>query len=476
MLGRTRWKLVAWSAGSTLVVLVLLGSGLYAAIAQQLRAESEDRLQRRATVMAQRIPVVAQALPTGAVDRLFQGSAGCAAAAPEPGSDGGGTISSPPPAPVSASPAPSGDPGAPPTNSGTNPCPLVFSVSVGPGRDVQWSLPATIVDDPALPGVLVGGPGSGTIAMVSASFQPADASSVRGFLELDVMGIPMRVLTSTVEVGGQAIQLQVAQDRTVEVDTLQTTLVVLVVGGAGAVLAASGLGYRYAGRALVPIRDSLRHQREFAADASHELRTPLSVIRSNVQALRGRPRDADDGQMLDDIDAEAERMARLVDQLLLLARTDSGSQEVDIREVDLGQEAADAMDPLARVADAREVVLELDVAPAPMEGDPTRLRQLVSILVDNAIRHAPDQGHVWVHVGTTPQHATLTVDDDGPGVRPDDRERVFDRFWRAPDAPPGGSGLGLAIAAWIVDRHGGTIGVSDRPGGGARFQVRLPAS
>jgi signal transduction histidine kinase len=122
------------------------------------------------------------------------------------------------------------------------------------------------------------------------------------------------------------------------------------------------------------------------------------------------------------------------------------------------------------------VALELDVTPAPMDGDPTRLRQLVAILVDNAIRHAAVEGHVWVRVGSSPHQATLTVEDDGVGVRPEDRHRVFDRFWRAPDAPPGGSGLGLAIAAWIVDRHGGSIGVTDRAGGGACFEVRLPAS
>jgi signal transduction histidine kinase len=147
-----------------------------------------------------------------------------------------------------------------------------------------------------------------------------------------------------------------------------------------------------------------------------------------------------------------------------------------MRPVDLGQEASDALEPLVRVAQARDVDLELDVVPAPMTGDATRLRQLVAILVDNAIRHAPVAGHVRVRVAVHPRQVRLQVDDDGPGVRPADRSRVFDRFWRAPDAPAGGSGLGLAIAAWIVDRHAGSIAVTDRPGGGARFEVSLPAT
>jgi signal transduction histidine kinase len=352
----------------------------------------------------------------------------------------------------------------------------MLDVAAGPEEAMRWALPINIVADPSLPGVLIGGPASGTIAMVAAG-GPADGTTwTTGFRELDMSGTPMRVYTTQVDVDGQPLQLRVAMDRSLELDTLQSTLLVLLAGGAVSLAAAGALGYRYAGRALVPIQDALRHQREFAADASHELRTPLSVIRSNVDALRRRPLDDQGREMLEDIEGEADRMARLVDQLLLLARTDSGAQEVEVRPVDLAEETADAIEPLARLAGARGVEVELDMAPAPLHGDPVRLRQLVGILVDNAIRHAPTPGHVWVRVGRTANHATLTVDDDGPGVRPEDRARVFDRFWRASDAPAGGSGLGLAIAAWIVDRHAGSVQVSDRPGGGARFLVRLPVA
>jgi len=109
-------------------------------------------------------------------------------------------------------------------------------------------------------------------------------------------------------------------------------------------------------------------------------------------------------------------------------------------------------------------------------GDPVRLRQLVTILVDNAIRHSPPGGEVRVAVRTAGRSAGLSVEDDGPGVRPEDLPRVFDRFWRAPGAPEGGTGLGLAIAQWIVERHRGRITVSNRPSGGARFDVHLPAA
>ena len=130
---------------------------------------------------------------------------------------------------------------------------------------------------------------------------------------------------------------------------------------------------------------------------------------------------------------------------------------------------------------AREAGVEvrIDAEPVPLSGDVGRLRQLVVILVDNAIRHASAAAatgiaSVEVSVKAVEGSAVLTVDDDGPGLRPEDLPRVFDRFWRAPDAPDGGTGLGLAIARWVVERHGGTITAANRPTGGARFEVRLP--
>jgi signal transduction histidine kinase len=116
----------------------------------------------------------------------------------------------------------------------------------------------------------------------------------------------------------------------------------------------------------------------------------------------------------------------------------------------------------------------VDPVPAEVTGDPARLRQLVAILVDNALRHAPGGSRVEVGVRAEGPDAVLVVDDAGPGITPEDLPRVFDRFYRAAGAPGGGTGLGLAIAAWIVERHGGTIAATNREGGGARFTVRLP--
>ena len=257
---------------------------------------------------------------------------------------------------------------------------------------------------------------------------------------------------------------------------------VLIFGGLLAVVVAGGFGALYARRALAPIRVSLasqrlalRRQREFAADASHELRTPLTVIRSSVEYLTRHQSEpvAAVGDALDDITAEVAQLSTLVDDLLLLARSDSGAIELDRLPLDLGDVASEAASTLAQPAAENAVRISVDPEPAAVIGDPVRLRQLVAILVDNAIRHSPPGGEVRVTVRGGERTVALSVEDDGPGISTEDLPRVFDRFWRAPGAPAGGTGLGLAIAHWIVERHAGRITVANHAGGGARFDVQL---
>jgi len=362
-------------------------------------------------------------------------------------------------------------------------------------------------DDTTRYGYIFGGPGSGTYAMildpngnvVLGPRQPpppaglpyqagvdAAADSGRDVRTSKIGDTPVRILTETVQVPTRGtFTLQVVQDRTTEQQTLEVITFVLLVGGLLVLVVSFGFGTVYARRALVPIRESLtnqrsalRRQREFAADASHELRTPLTVIRSSVEHLQ-RHRDrpvADVGDALEDIDDEVRHMTAIVEDLLLLARSDSGAIALEHVPVDLGDVAADGASALGKPANDRGIRVVVDPQPAVVSGDPARLRQLVMILVDNAIRHSPSDGRVGVAVRALSAGASLTVEDDGPGIRPEDLPHVFERFYRAPGAPGGGTGLGLAIAAWIVDRHGGRIEVANRAEGGARFVVNLPAT
>ena len=342
-----------------------------------------------------------------------------------------------------------------------------------------------------------GGPGAGTITLLVNAERdfvgaaPEDntglpveegvAAALDGDTDMRLATVgdaPVRVYSEPVEVRGNRHVLQIVQNRATEQRTLNSLLGALVIGSLAAMALAGGVGFAYAGRALVPIRESLRRQREFAADASHELRTPLTIVRGSVEHLRSH---ADQpvgkvGDALADIEGEVDHLTGLVDDLLLLARSNSGAVELRREPVELADVAGEALQRLRPLADSRGVQLTLDAAPAVVAGDPDRLRQLIAILVDNAVRHTPAGRAVRVTVAPGGGHATLAVDDEGPGIRPEHLPHVFDRFWRAPDAPAGGTGLGLAIASWIAEHHHATLSAANRPGGGARFVLSLPAT
>jgi two-component system OmpR family sensor kinase len=220
---------------------------------------------------------------------------------------------------------------------------------------------------------------------------------------------------------------------------------------------------------------ALSAQRRFAADASHELRTPLTTIRTNAEFLTEHPDvgPVDRSEALADIAAESARMARLVDGLLTLARTDSGASP-ERRPVDLAGIALTVARTADRSVSERVVRLTSD-GPAVVEGDTDLLTRLLWILVDNAIRHGA--GEIDLDVRTADGSVLLTVADRGPGIAAEDRERVFERFAQTDASRTGdGAGLGLAIARSIVQAHGGTIEVRGRDGGGTVVAVELPAA
>lgn len=218
---------------------------------------------------------------------------------------------------------------------------------------------------------------------------------------------------------------------------------------------------------------SARAQRRFVADASHELRSPLATIHQNAEVARLHPESMSVGELAEVVLAEGERLQGLVDALLLLARLEDGARPMR-QVVDLDDLALD------EVHRSRHTSIQLDgagIQPARVNGDPRLLGLVLRNLVDNAVRHA--QSRVGVSLSSRDGWVEFAVEDDGSGIAPGDRARIFDRFVRLDEArarDEGGAGLGLAIVREIIDRHGGSVSVDDAPGGGARFTVRLPAS
>lgn len=217
---------------------------------------------------------------------------------------------------------------------------------------------------------------------------------------------------------------------------------------------------------------ALDAQRQFVADASHELRTPLTTIQGNAGLLADGPPISDEVRRAaaSDIVEESDRMARLVDRMLTLARADAGLK-LELAPVELRPLVSEVSRQAGAVHPERTVSVEaVEVAVA---GDEDALRQLLWILLDNATRHA--RSRVSVRLSVDGGWARLIVGDDGPGIALDDRERVFERFYRADPARTGhGAGLGLTIARWIADQHGGRIVAAAGPDGGAGLFVDLP--
>ena len=352
-------------------------------------------------------------------------------------------------------------------------------------------------------------------AVASATAEPRYESLIAG-------GRRWRTLTGTTLVAGQSAVLRVSRSEDRLRSQLAEILVVLILG-LPLVVALAGIGgYVLARRALTPIdrmateaqritadhlhqrltaapnpgdeigrltavinatfarlEGSFEKLRRFTADASHELRTPLAVIRGIGETSLKDTRPAADykdaiGSMLEEVD----RLTSLVDTLLRLSYGDAGTVRLSPEPIDLSELARDVASSLSVLAEERRQRLEVDApAPVPATADRLLLREALTNIVDNAIKYGPAASRVRLRVFPERERAVLEVADEGPGIQPEHRPRIFDRFFRIDEArsrASGGAGLGLAIAKWAVDVNGGTIDVDSAPGGGALFRITVP--
>jgi two-component system, OmpR family, sensor kinase len=229
-------------------------------------------------------------------------------------------------------------------------------------------------------------------------------------------------------------------------------------------------------RMLDRLDDAFARQRSFVSDASHELRTPLTIVRGQLEVLARQPDvSRDDVQRVTRlVSAEIERMERLVDDLLLLAKTEEGSP-LERRPIELRDYVHDVFDALSLTADRR---FELGgVSDLTIEADPDRLAQVIHNLGQNAVVHTSSGGLVRLSAAANGRYVRFAVEDDGPGIPEAERDRIFDRFHRTDYSrarASGGSGLGLAIARALVEAHGGKIRACESPEGGARVEFDIP--
>jgi heavy metal sensor kinase len=231
---------------------------------------------------------------------------------------------------------------------------------------------------------------------------------------------------------------------------------------------------------LERIDSAVKRMVQFTANASHELRAPLALIQTAAEFSLRRERTHE--ELLDamrKIVRESGRTSRLVDDLLLLARADSGSAGPTLARMDLCASARDALDQAVILAEPKSirVTAEIPTEPILVEGDEAALSRLWLTLLDNAIKYTNTGGQIRFELIATNGQAEASITDTGVGIAPEDLPHIFDRFWRADKVrsrSTGGAGLGLSIAQWIVHRHGGSIMVRSEPGRGSQFVVQLP--
>jgi signal transduction histidine kinase len=222
------------------------------------------------------------------------------------------------------------------------------------------------------------------------------------------------------------------------------------------------------------------HQVRFTSDASHELRTPVSVILSQTQTALSRERGAEEYRAtLEACQRAAQRMRRLIESLLELARLDAGQEPMRHQPFDLSRVARDSVELVRPLAAERGMEIQCDLPAVGCVGDPERVSQVVTNLISNAIHFNQEHGQVRVATRSENGTAFLTVADTGVGIPPEDLPHIFERFYRVDKSRSriqGKTGLGLAICKAIVEAHSGTIEVTSKAGTGSTFEVRLPSS
>jgi heavy metal sensor kinase len=334
--------------------------------------------------------------------------------------------------------------------------------------------------------------------------------------------LPFRILSERMVVNGQVFIVQIGSTLDEEIETLDAFRKYLLMFAPVLLLAASTFGYWLSRKALAPVDALARTARtisghnlssrleklhtgdelqrlsdtlnemlarieaaflritEFTADASHELRTPIALIHTEAElALRRSREEPEYREALRHILLEADRTAKLIEELLALARADSGGEALNIHPMDLRPTVRESAMKWKQVASLGEFQFEEQSGTQPLMvmGDENALRRVIDILLDNAFKYTPSPGKVVLSAQEKSGRAIVSVKDSGIGIAVEDQARIFERFYRVDKARSralGGAGLGLAIAQWIVQLHKGSLTVESEPGNGSVFRIEIP--
>lgn len=319
----------------------------------------------------------------------------------------------------------------------------------------------------------------------SADRQAATAALLQGHDWRTVQaddGARVRLLTYRLPAGFGPAALQLGRTLAPQDRTLAMLLVWLAGLGSLSALLLGASSWWLAGRSLRPAQLAWERQQTFVANASHELRAPLTLLRASTEvALRSTPKhDTEQRELLQDVLQECDHMNILVEDLLLLSRLDAGQLKLERRPISLPDLIADVRRQVGRLADERTIRLITEETRGVAWGDPARLRQIILIVLDNALRHTPVGGSIRLSAQPRGRHISITITDTGEGIAPEHLAHIFERFYRV-DSTRGsdgsnGNGLGLSIARALIEAQHGEITITSRLGSGTQLTILLPSA
>ncbi len=295
--------------------------------------------------------------------------------------------------------------------------------------------------------------------------------------DIEFATIPFSYLKTPLPNGGFLI---VFDDQSEERTIFHTTVSYLILAGLFCTLLSFLASFFMAKHVIKPIQYATTQQKKFVANASHELRTPITIMQTNLDIMKGAPPgDTLDNnrKWLNNLQGETTRMTELINSLLFLARADANQQLLEKEYFSLNNVVEGAVTAFELLAAEKEITLETKIHDVSITGlgDPARIKQVLTILIDNALRHTPPNGKITTNCYNTVDTSVINVIDTGEGIAEEDIAKIFDRFYQADSSRQrGGAGLGLSMAKWIIKRHKGTLKVFSKLGEGTTFTIKLP--
>lgn len=289
-----------------------------------------------------------------------------------------------------------------------------------------------------------------------------------------------RTLAFSTQINNKTVMIQLLRNTNSEKELLDNLLKIIVTGGIILFVVSIGAGILLAQRTMIPIVNAWKKQRQFVEDASHELRTPLTVVQSQLELILKHPDSTviANANYLGTALSETRRLAKLTSNLITLARSDSDTLEIEKKPIDICNLIKKITEPYIEIADVEDKHMKLNFSESFIVNcDEERISQLMVILLDNALKYTKGGDDIKVNLTNEEARCIISVTDTGMGIREEEKELIFERFYRGDKSrtrQTGGTGLGLSIAKWIVDSHGALIKAAPNHPKGTIIKVILP--